>query len=90
MTSRAEKRVKKRPKQVQKCQQKNSHVREKELKRPKKYPNGFQNTTIQIVVGHLEQNEPLFVCLGREYSFYLGREYITLVRKRPKKNVKMD
>jgi len=47
----------------------------------------LKNATIEIVAGHSEQNEPVFVCLGREYSFCLGREY-SLVRKRPKKTSK--
>jgi len=63
------------------------HVRKKELKKTKKNQNGLKNATIEIVAGHSEQNEPVFVCLGREYSFCLGREY-SLVRKRPKKTSK--
>ena len=45
----------------------------------KKLQNGLKNATIEIVAGHSEQNEPVFVCLGREYR---------LVRKRPKKTSK--
>ena len=45
----------------------------------KKLQNGLKNVTIEIVAGHSEQNEPVFVCLGREYR---------LVRKRPKKTSK--
>jgi len=55
------------------------HVRKKELKKTKKNQNGLKNATIEIVAGHSEQNEPVFVCLGREYR---------LVRKRPKKTSK--
>ena len=85
--SRAEKRVEKRPKKVQKCQKKPSRAGKRVKKRPKKRQNGLKNETIRIVAGHSEQNEQLFVCLGREYSFCLGREY-SLVRTQ--KNVKMD
>ena len=50
----------------------------KELKKDqKKHQNRMKNATIEIVAGHSEQNEPVFVCLGREYK---------LVRKRPKKS----
>ena len=69
----------KRPKKSPKVSQQNPHVRKKELKKTKKIENGLKNATIEIVAGHSEQNEPVFVCLGREYR---------LVRKRPKKTSK--
>jgi len=69
----------KKTKKKSKSVKKNPHVRKKESKRPKKNQNGLKNATIEIVAGHSEQNEPVFVCLGREYR---------LVRKRPKKTSK--
>ena len=30
----------------------------------------MKNATIEIVAGHSEQNEPVFVCVGREYRFF--------------------
>ena len=44
----------------------------------------MKNATIEIVAGHSEQNEPVFVCLGREYRFCLWREY-SFLRKKTKK-----
>ena len=44
----------------------------------------MKNATIEIVAGHSEQNEPVFVCLGREYRFVLCREY-SFLRKKIKK-----
>ena len=59
--------------QKKKIQKKNlSHVREKRVKKElkkdqKKLQNRMKNATIEIVAGHSEQNEPVFVCVGREY-----------------------
>jgi len=44
----------------------------------------MKNATIEIVAGHSEQNEPVFVCLGREYRFCFLREY-SFLRKKTKK-----
>ena len=30
----------------------------------------MKNATIEIVAGHSEQNEPVFVCVGREYRIF--------------------
>ena len=86
--SRAEKRVKKKTKKSPKVSKKNPHVRETELKRPKKRQNGLKNETIRIVAGHSEQNEPLWVCLGREYQ--KKRYSLAFTTQKTKKNVKMD
>ena len=58
-----------------KSTKKKPHVRgkrvEKELKKDqKKLQNRMKNATIEIVAGHSEQNEPVFVCVGREYRIY--------------------
>ena len=43
----------------------------KELKKDqKKLQNRMKNATIEIVAGHSEQNEPVFVCVGREYRIF--------------------
>ena len=70
------KKTKKKSKSVKK---KPSRAEKRVQKDPKKNQNGLKNATIEIVAGHSEQNEPVFICLGREYR---------LVRKRPKKTSK--
>ena len=76
------KKLNKDQKKVQKRQKKIFTCGKKSLKKTKKRSKWIEkNATIQIVAGHSEQNEPLFICLSREYSFCLGREY-SLVRKR--------
>ena len=56
---------------------KKPHVREKRVKKElkkdqKKLPNTMKNATIEIVAGHSEQNEPVFVCVGREYRIFFA------------------
>ena len=61
--------------QKKKSTKKKPHVRgkrvKKELKKDqKKLQNRMKNATIEIVAGHSEQNEPVFVCVGREYRIF--------------------
>ena len=44
----------------------------------------MKNATIEIVAGHSEQTEPVFVCVGREYRILFLREY-RFLRKKTKK-----